>query len=101
MQVSILRAHLNALRQDKDRTSTLQNRMQRLGVDVYLLPTCRLTKEQLAKVQTDLQKAAKDSMNIQHQELDKKIIASRALGQGQKAKFLSSIQKVEIGRATY
>jgi hypothetical protein len=99
--VNILKVHLNALRQHKDRSHQLREKMQRIGIDVPLPPTQRMTVIALTAAKNQLQETCHTSFATRQAELSSKILDAQQEGDQAKLKVLRAMKKVEEGRRTY
>ena len=101
LRVSILRGHLQSVKQGKDRTPQLQNRMARGGITVCLPPTIRGTAQLLRQESATLQQMNRDHAELRDHELSEKVEAAAVTGNKSKAQILRVIRKKEANRKTY
>ena len=99
--LSLLRAHLNALRLGVDRSQPIRQRMMRLGLDFELPPTMRMTKQALDAAAQALSNSQQDHLELRRAYLDDRIGQARTSGTRQTEKALHAIKKVETSRQTY
>ena len=100
-RVSMLRSHLNGLRQGVDRTRQLQQRMHRQGLDIALPPTQSTTMSALRSARAELSKTCQENIAVRHAELESKIEAATQQGNKPRTKVLRAIKKFESTLQTH
>ena len=101
VKVSVLRGHLNSLKTGSNRSEQLRRKMQRVGLDIYLPNTLRLTRLALKNAISELQEISQDSMIPRHSEFNDKIESASKENDKQSAKILKAMKKVEANKKTY
>ena len=101
LRVSILRAHLNAMKQSRDRSPQLHARSKRLGIHVELPCTRQLTQLALQEARNKLREISQEHTSLRQKELDDKIAIAAAQGNRQHSKIIRAIKTVETGKQTY
>lgn len=101
VKVSLLRAHLNSIRSQRDRSEQISCRMNRLGISIDLPLTQHLTRQALKAAREKLQELPQEHASLRQEELKSKISLATLSSDKNRAKALRSIKSVENARQTY